>query len=286
MSYKINPGLSAETKVFRYMDLAKFLSLIHQKTIFFAKASSYEDSLEGMPTELDRFLGSESAELLDVTINLMWAGLATDVDDEIRKRNREEANRAKLDHENRNVNTIFGPLKTAQDFGYSSIVKAVSNWVDISCWHTDASDVESMAMWKIYGGGSASVCVESTVGDVLSAMSIPPELNVIAGVVTYIDYQKDYVGIDEPIRFFFNKSKHYEFEKELRFVLRSVQVDDVKASRVQPGTSVAVDPKVLIKGVMVSPTASNWFVELIGLVMRSSGYSVTVSKSKISVRNA
>lgn len=286
MPYINSEHFNSETKIFRYMDLAKFLSLIHQKVIFFAKASSYEDSLEGMPTELDNFLASESAELLDMSVNFLCASLSLHVDEEARKRKREEVVEAKLKYEDRTVNTIFGPLKASKNFGYSSIIKSVSNWVDISCWHTDASDVESMAMWKIYGGGSASVCVESTVGDVQRAMNVPPEFNVSAGVVSYLDYRKDYVGIDEPIKFFFNKSKYYEFEKELRFVLHPVLIEDVKAPRVQFGTSVDVDPKALIKGVMVSPAASTWFYDLIDLVMKDSGYSVRVSRSKIPLRKS
>lgn len=286
MIYINSENLKPETKVFRYMDLAKFLSLIHQKAIFFAKASSYEDSLEGMPTELDNFLGSESAELLDITVNSIFASLALHVDEEVRKREQEKFKDAKFKYLNRTVNTIFGPLKVSENFGYSSIIKAVSNWVDISCWHTDASDVESMAMWKIYGGGSAAVCVESTVEDVRRAMDVPSGFNLNVGLVSYIDYIKDYIGVDEPIRFFFNKSKYYDFEKELRFVLHPALVEDVKEPRFKLGTSVDVDPKVLIKGVMVSPAVSTWFFDLIELVMKDSGYSVPVSRSKIPLRKS
>lgn len=284
MLYINSENLKPETKVFRYMDLAKFLSLIHQKAIFFAKASSYEDSLEGMPTELDNFLGSASAELLNITVESLFASLATNLDEDARKVEQEKVREAKFNHLNRTVSTVFGPLKVSEGFGYSSVIKAVSNWVDISCWHTDSSDVESMAMWKIYGGGAAAVCIESTVGDVQRAMDVPSGFNINVGLVSYIDYKKDFIGVDEPLKFFFNKSKYYEFEKELRFVLHPVLVEDFKAPRVQFGTSVSVDPKVLIKGVMVSPAASAWFFDLIELVMKDSGYSVPVFRSKIPLR--
>lgn len=286
MPYIINETLKPETKVFRYMDLAKFLSLIHQKIIFFAQASSYEDSLEGMPTELDDFVGSDVGELLDVAINSLWPSMSPDTSDESRKKKEVEIQTARLNYENRTIKTIFGPQKASEFSDYSSVQKAVSNWVDLSCWHTDASDVESMAMWKIYGGGSASVCIESTVGDVIGSMSIAAEKNLYAGVVSYLDYKNDYVGVDDPLKFFFNKSKYYEFEKELRFVLHSVMVQDLSLPRFEFGTSVAVNPKVLIKGVLVSPAASKWFFDLIELVMKDSGYSVPVSRSKIQLRTS
>lgn len=283
--YINNENLNPDTKVFRYMDLAKFLSLIHQKTIFFARASSYDDSLEGMPTDLDEFLGSDFGELLDVAINSSWPSVSPDTSEEGRRKKEDEINKAKSNYENRTIKTIFGPQKASEFADYSSVQKAVSNWVDVSCWHTDASDVESMAMWKIYGGGSASVCVESTVGEVIRSMDITPEFNVYSGVVSYIDYRNDYVGVDEPLNFFFNKSKYYAFEKELRFVLHSTLLKDLNAPRNEYGTSVGVDPRILIKGVLVSPAASKWFFDLIELVMKDSGYSVPVSRSKIPLRS-
>lgn len=284
MPYINNENLNLDTKVFRYMDLAKFLSLIHQKTIFFARASSYEDSLEGMPTELDEYLEGDLAELLDVALNSLWPSMSPDTSEEGRREKEDAIKKAKSNSENRTIKTIFGPQKASEFADYSSVQKAVSNWVDVSCWHTDASDVESMAMWKIYGGGAASVCVESTVGEVIRSMSIAPEINVYAGVVSYIDYRNDYVGVDEPLKFFFNKSKYYAFEKELRFVLHPTLLKDLNAPRNEFGTSVGVDPMVLIKGVMVSPAASQWFFDLIELVMKDSGYSVPVSRSKIPLR--
>ena len=166
MLYFNSENLKPETKVFRYMDLAKFLSLIHQKTIFFAKASSYEDSLEGMPTELDNFLGSLSAELLNITVESLFASFATNLDEDARKVEQEKVREAKFNHLNRTVSTVFGPLKVSEGFGYSSVIKAASNWVDISCWHTDSSDVESMAMWKIYGGGALNQVLAALAGAV------------------------------------------------------------------------------------------------------------------------
>ena len=115
-------------------------------------------------------------------------------------------------------------------------------------------------------------------------MSVPSGFNLSVGSVSYLDYKKDYIGIDEPIKFFFNKSKYYDFEKELRFVLHPTLLKDLNAPRNEYGTSVGVDPRVLIKGVLVSPAASKWFFDLIELVMKDSGYSVPVSRSKIPLR--
>jgi hypothetical protein len=78
MAYTVAPGLSPNTKVYRYMELAKFLSLIHQHYLFFARASSYEDRLEGMPTDLDSFMGSGVAQMLDHVANGLWPAAVED----------------------------------------------------------------------------------------------------------------------------------------------------------------------------------------------------------------
>lgn len=49
-----------------------------------------------MPTELDNSLGSESAELLDITVNSIFASLALHVDEEVRKREQEKVKEAKF----------------------------------------------------------------------------------------------------------------------------------------------------------------------------------------------
>lgn len=284
MPYIHNPNLSQGTKVYRYMDLAKFLSLIHQKTVFFAKASSYEDSREGMPTLLDDFVGSDVSALLDISMNSLWPMFSPDAKKEEAKEKVLASQNARLIYENRTVKTIFGHKPASSFSDNKSVFRAVANWVDISCWHTDAADVESMAMWKIYGGSAASVCVESTVGALVDSMVIPDGLEVHAGKVSYVDYEKDYIGVDDPLQFFFNKSKHYEFEKEFRFVLHPSRLESILSARAEFGTSIPVEPKSIIKSIVVSPAAADWFFDLINLIMKDAGYSVNIARSKIPLR--
>ncbi|MFA1012252.1 MULTISPECIES: DUF2971 domain-containing protein [Pseudomonas syringae group] len=237
-----------------------------------------------MPTVLDDFVGSDVSVLLDVSINSLWSKFSPEAKEEEAKEKVLAIQNARLSYESRTVKTIFGHQPASSFSDNKSVFRAVSNWVDISCWHTDSADVESMAMWKIYGGSAASVCVESTVGALVNSMIIPAGLEVHAGKVSYVDYEKDYIGVDDPLQFFFNKSKHYEFEKEFRFVLHPNKLESLLSARAEFGTSIPVEPKSVIESVVVSPAATDWFFDLINLIMKDAGYSVNIARSKIPLR--
>lgn len=283
MPCTISEGLSKDTKIFRYMDLAKFLSLIHQKYLFFAKSSSYEDGLEGMPTDLDSLIGGGAIDRLDYLANYLLPSFfaADNKSSEQRELKRQEV----LSRFNeRTINTVLGPLQASTQKTYSAVFEKVAQWVDISCWHTDASNIESMAMWKIYGAGEAAVCIESTLADVIASLDFPDDMMVHAGKVTYLDYKNNYVGNDDPLKVYFHKSKYYEFEKELRIVVYPSTPIDVWADRVAPGTKVNVNPTRMVHSVMVSPASSSWFHELITQIMNEAGFDVSVKKSEIPFR--
>ncbi len=287
MPYFPDPDVCQDVKIFRYMDLSKFLSLIHQKYLFFAKASSYEDSLEGMPTDLDSFMGAGMAEMLDHVINGIWPAVVPNKDQDQAALEKQAAMMvAKVQFEDRAVSTILGPVRAEDYPSHSAIFAAVSNWVDVSCWHTDVSNVESMAMWKIYGAGTAAVCIESTLQAVIEAMTIPDNVAMHAGVVSYLDYQNDYVGPNDPLSIYFQKSRFYDFEKELRIVMHPSIHMDPRTPRAEPGRKIAVDPKKLIKSILVSPASSEWFHELIELVLKEAGFDIVVTKSKIPIRRS
>lgn len=115
-------------------------------------------------------------------------------------------------------------------------------------------------------------------------MRCPDYMNLHAGVVSYLDYQDDYVGSDDPKQVFFQKSRHYEFEKELRIIMYPSRTVDPRTPRAEVGSKVAIDAKQMIQSVLISPAASSWFRDLIELVLRKAGFTVAVADSKIPFR--
>lgn len=55
----LNPDVQPETKIWRYLDLGKFLSLMETSSLYFARVDSLEDKLEGTPTA-DEVAGVEA----------------------------------------------------------------------------------------------------------------------------------------------------------------------------------------------------------------------------------
>ena len=58
-------------------------------------------------------------------------------------------------------------------------------WMLVSCWHLD--DVESDAMWRLYGSGEGRLALRSSVGRLRGVL--PDDIQV--GRVNYIDYATD-----------------------------------------------------------------------------------------------
>jgi hypothetical protein len=228
-------------------------------------------------------MGSGVAEMLDVVTNSAFPCIDELSPEELVERTRV----IDLAHEkftNREVVTIFGPQRVEDYPHYSNLFEAVSQWVDVSCWHMDVGASESMAMWKIYGSGSASVCIESTVGNVIDAMIIPDGMQLVSDRVTYLDFASDSVGSAHPLSVFFHKSRFYEFENELRFLVYPLTISDPRLERSEAGTKIAINPDVLIKRILISPTSPAWFKDLVGLILKGVGVKVEVVKSKIPLR--
>lgn len=91
------------------------------------------------------------------------------------------------------------------DWGSSENVVALTRWVPcrsfVSCWHE--SDIESVALWKIYAGSEGALAIQSTVG---TLQSIFPEVTTANGDVLvnqavrrvrYIDYRTEHPYLND-----------------------------------------------------------------------------------------
>lgn len=117
-----------------------------------------------------------------------------------------------------------------------------------SCWHQ--SDHESDAMWNLY---NASVAVKSSVGRVRSALNYPWSMR--AGNVTYLKYGTETLASE--FRAFY-KRLEFAHEKEVRFLLR-----DLTPRNIGPCRYVRVNIEDMIEGIVLSPKAYSWHMDLI-----------------------
>lgn len=224
--------------------------------------------MEGGLTPSYILIESGIAELLHHVVNYSFPaafGKSQSRDEYRSKREVVEAKRAEID--SKRITTVFGDFERHQENGldFGSIHRAQREWLDASCWHRNQS--ESMAMWKIYGSSTNAVCIESNVAALHDSISLAEGDSIFISNVHYIDHENEHFKIDHPLAPYLHKSKFYEFEDEIR-VIKYNQSSDIFSSRENFGSSVTVDINKLIKSVRVSPSAPEWFYELIRCTVR------------------
>jgi len=221
---------SPEDKLWRYMDIAKFISMLCTKSLYFAPANSFDDPFEGakgISEHEDKWNGfyleffrhaiktapgisekDASGEKLEVTAQRLLNELA----------------QSGL-HDRKNI--------------------------CISCWH--CNDFESEAMWKLYSVNvTNAVAIETTYQRLYQALGEDPYIDI--GRVKYIDYRKQFSGIG--CGAFWYKRKSFEHEHEVRALIRNYE-------NTGKGVSHPVDLDVLIENIYVSPYAPEWFAQVV-----------------------
>ncbi|MHA2770917.1 DUF2971 domain-containing protein [Vibrio harveyi] len=269
--------IESSTELQRYIDFAKYVDMLDTSNLFLSRVSCFEDQLEGGLTPSYIMVSNGMANLLSQIVCSMPSA-SKPTPEEVEERT---IQRRKLEdeYENRTYNTVFGSFKH-DEVEYETVFKQHRHWVDVSCWHANKS--ESMAMWKIYGGSTNSVCVVTDVEHLKSAVLSPPEYNLVLSPVHYISHDdepfKEYHGL-APLM---HKSDFYAFENEVRLMAYK---PSAKLLSTRPegdrGTTVKVNLNILIQEVRVAHDAPEWFFQLVDSVTKKFNVSAPVVRSKM-----
>lgn len=211
----------SKSKIWRYMDVAKFVSLLTTRSLYFAcPTTQFQDPFEGwlpkshieaLSNTLQNHLGNP---LVALRKEFVSRGIPLDTFDRVR---------STLADQLRNAST-----KATARFG-------------VSCWHE--SEYESDAMWKLYSASGRGIAIESTVGQLMA--SVESRKGVIVDRVRYIDFDQDPVEKGHKHYGLFIKRKSFEHEKEVRATILLQQEGQ--------GASVPCDLDVLVSRIHVSP---------------------------------
>ena len=210
-----------KSKLWRYMDFTKYVSLLSSRGLYFARADRLEDAFEGAKG-LRRRKEKWDAHYLDFFRSAV--------------ENPPEGHLCKLSEEEieREARRLLGDLETNGVRGKTSTF--------VSCWHE--SEHESEAMWRLYSNLlSNAVAVNTTYGSLYSALGRDPSIGI--GRVRYIDMRSSYTGVNDA---FWRKRKSFEHEKEVRALMSDYRCEEA-------GKSVPCDLETLIEQVFVSPLA-------------------------------
>lgn len=235
--------------LWRYMDFAKFVSMLHQRGLYFTRAGNFKDQFEGAAG-----LSSREIEWDQHYLDFFRSAIRTPPPGPLPP----EKSAEEIDKE---AEKLLEQLKGA----YSN-----SRNLLVSCWH--ANDVESEALWQIYCPGSTpGLAIRTTVSGLWEATSDDP--SSVIGRVHYMDFRKSFASGDQRI---FCKRSSLRHEREVRAVLAN--------DRLAPneGRILACELGDLIEEVVVSPFAPSWFGDVVSETMLRFGRQFPMRHSEIS----
>ena len=204
-----------KSKVWRYMDFTKFLSLISDSKLFLARADKLGDPFEG------------SYAIFNI----------------------------------KNRTKIYKDLKPEHLTSISEMHKTIIPWTYINCWHMNNN--ESAAMWKLYSKSDEAIAIQTTYSKLVN--SLPDDLFI--GLVSYIDYETEWLPEGNLFYPFMHKRKSFSHENEVRIIKDGFNEDSKKVrsgdSNLIDGIYVSIDIGNIIENIFVAPTSPKWYFDLV-----------------------
>ena len=244
-AYEVPEG---DSSLWRYMDFSKFVLLVKEKAIYFARADHVGDKFEGAKGAStnrtvwdDYYLRSFREAILNPP-----DGKRLDISPE------------KLQSEAERL------LKEMEALSLRQLQTSY-----LSCWHEN--ETESEALWRLYcPPPSVGVAVHASFGSLNVSLGDDPAVAI--GRVKYIDFRKEFAGPNDAI---FRKRHSLSHEREVRAVISSRENDDAL------GIHRPVDLNLLIHQIVISPFASGWFEALLKETMAKFGVEIEVITSEL-----
>lgn len=229
----------SETKIWKYMDLAKFIYMLVTESLYFACPLKFNDPFEGL---LPKSYIEANAKMI--------APLVQDIipiKDQLANKCLDSIDLQQSDVKIRNLKNMSETLET-----YKEVIKKAG----VSCWHK--SEYESEAMWKIYSSFGQGIAIESTLERL--KLSLGKVEGLIIDSVRYKDFDKAPIEKGHAHNILFMKRKSFEYEKELR---ATIYLPEGKEGE---GDNILCNLNTLITHVHVSPYASKYFIEVVNIL--------------------
>lgn len=250
----------ANAKIWRYMDLAKFLSILDRRELYFSRLDKLSkfDPFEGYYTNLNVLF--EKIKFEDMPNE--WKE-STGIKDPKRFKD--------LVH-------FFKQIR--------ELVKYHREITFVNCWHM--KEHESAAMWNLYLNNNERIAIQSTYQRLIDALADYEDFEVHIGKIKYIDYNKQMISMRNTLSPFLYKRKSFENEDELRLLIWTpqhgkndvVNPENNKYKKVS-GLYVPVDLKALIEKVYIAPNAPQWIVQMIASLVKKYDLKMKVVQSDL-----
>jgi hypothetical protein len=160
--------------------------------------------------------------------------------------------------------------------------KKMTELTAISCW--SASKHESAAMWSLYCPTGPGIAVRTTFAALCNALKGAPQ-KIVVSRVAYLDYDREKIPDGHLLLPFLHKRRSFEHEREVRAVIQHMpdQTMPGRPSQFDPagGANVPVSLDGLVERIYVSPTAPNWYSDLVGRIAAKYSVSAEVHQSRL-----
>lgn len=246
--------LEMEAKIWRYMDLEKFESLLRDKGLFFCRTDKFSDPFEGsIPKKESEYrIKAQEKSALDF-------GQPFDID------------QAKK-------------YVTAT----ANLQKRLKRSLVANCWHINKN--ESDAMWRLYLKDNEGVAIQSNTEKIYRAFE-KAEVDIMPSKIRYLDYvndvwfhPKDYRHIHYNFLVpFIHKRKEFIHENEFRLFIEIREAEnDPNYWSNQPnekGKLISIDIEELVDKIILPPTSDERTDSKIKELSQKYKYNFTFEKS-------
>ncbi len=245
---EFNP--KSDYRIAKYLDLTKFISLLHQESLFFCRLDKLEDGFEGTYPKLS-----------------------------IQKRMEYDKNLYKKSHKQKNQSSTELEKSNSNQLEWDQKFKSL---ICVCCWNK--SEKESIALWKIYSNFQKGIMITTSIDKLKNSFTLTKEdVNLVK--VKYIDYKTDYIPFDTFTKPAFHKHEAYHFEEEVRLIY-TVKFEggltyDWSKEEVNQGKYLNINIKELIDEIIISPYSPNWYCELVQDIVNKYGLDIKIKKSEL-----
>jgi hypothetical protein len=216
--------------IVKYMDLAKFISLLQTESLFFCRLDKMEDKFEGTSPRLS------IEQIKKIIRNLYTEG------------------HLKTSNIDESVSNHLSKRLEIED--------KIKKLTCISCWNKNTT--ESYALWKIYSDINKGIMVTSSINNLIESFKSTPE-KIKLSEIKYINHDTDYIPIDNTNFPIIHKNLAYSYEQELRLIYQ-VEAENGLIYNWKPeenGKYLKTNLNILIEEIVLSPYSPEWFYEII-----------------------
>ena len=251
-----------KAELWRYMDLAKLLALLQNKSLFFCRIDKLGDQFEGQWSEPTLAMLRKREHL--------WV---VNEPDQALIEDRRTGDRLAFPKEDTNCSAE----QTIKCWEHrirrpESALKCTY----VNCWYGEKE--ESAAMWKLHAGEKYGIAIQTNAGKLLG--SFKEHLPDYFGKVEYISYDKCTIPIAALPPVFYKRSA-FSHEQEVRAILAPTQREPEETEQESTGAGVnyQVDPDYLIEEIIVSPYSPAWLHDVIQGIVNNLNLDIEVRKS-------